>query len=48
MAQNYIIKAIPAELHKFLKIESIKRDMSLNTLVIEILEAYKNEREGKK
>jgi predicted HicB family RNase H-like nuclease len=48
MAQNYIIKAIPQDLHKFLKIESIKRDMSLNALVIEILEAYKKEREGKK
>ena len=46
MAQNYIIKAIPADLHQWLKIQAIRDGKTLNQLVIAILDAYHKDRKG--
>ena len=46
MAQNYIIKSIPPDLHTWLKHRAIDEGKTLNQLVIAILTQYKTDREG--
>lgn len=46
--ENYMIRRMPDELGQWFKIEAVKQRKTLNQLVIEILEAYKKESEGKK
>lgn len=45
MAQNYIIKLIPQDLHSWLKHRAIDEGKTLNQLVIKILNDYRQEKE---